>query len=128
LIHKIGVGGMGTVYRAVYTKTGREVALKVLSPELASDPKLIARFEREVNILKKLQHPQVVKYFGCGREGKQRFLIMELVSGGSLESALKERSRFSWELSVEYGLQICDALGYLHEQGIVHRDLKPANL
>ncbi len=128
LLEKIGVGGMGTVFRARYEKTGQFVAIKLLSQELAEDKKLIARFEREMAILKKLRHPHIVKYFGSGKEDGRRFYVMELVEGGSLETKLKQRRNFSWEQVLEYSTQICDALSYAHSKGIVHRDLKPANL
>lgn len=125
---RIGIGGMGTVYRAVYTKTGQRVALKVLSPDLAADEKLIARFEREVAILKKLRHPHIVRYFGSGRQGAQRYYIMELVDGGSLAEVLREKGRLPWEDVIRYGVQICGALEHAHGEGVIHRDLKPGNL
>lgn len=125
---RIGVGGMGTVYRALYSKTGQRVALKVLSPDLAADEKLIARFEREVAILKKLRHPHIVRYFGSGRQGAQRYYIMELVDGGSLAELLRERGRLPWEDVIRFGVQICGALEHAHGEGVIHRDLKPGNL
>lgn len=125
---RLGVGGMGIVYRAVYTRTGTPVAIKVLSPDLSDDSQLQARFEREIAILKKLQHPNIVKYYGGGKFGTQRFYAMELVQGGALEKLLKEKRRLPWEQVVEFGLQIARALEHAHAAGVVHRDLKPANL
>ncbi len=125
---RLGVGGMGIVYRAVYTKTGTPVAIKVLSPDLSDDTQLQARFEREIAILKKLQHPNIVKYYGGGKFGAQRFYAMELVQGGALESLLKEKRQLPWEQVVEFGMQIAKALEHAHAAGVVHRDLKPANL
>lgn len=125
---RLGVGGMGIVYRAVYTKTGMPVAIKILSPDLSEDAQLQARFEREIAILKKLQHPNIVKYYGGGKFGTQRFYAMELVHGGSLEQRLKEQRQLPWEQVVEFGLEIAKALEHAHAAGVVHRDLKPANL
>ena len=125
---QLGAGGMGVVYRARYTKTGQRVALKVLSPGLQEDEKLIARFTRELEILKKLKHPNIVQCYGGGRLGSQRFYAMELVEGGSLSELLRKKGRFDWQQVIEYGIQICNALEHAHENGVVHRDLKPANL
>jgi serine/threonine protein kinase len=128
LEEKLGAGGMGTVYKAKYTKTGQYVALKLLTPGLEEDEKLVARFNRELEILKKLKHPNIVQCYGGGRLGKQRFYAMELVSGGTLSEVLRDKVRFPWETVLEFGLQICAALEHAHENGVVHRDLKPANL
>ena len=125
---KIGAGGMGVVYLATYEKTGEKVALKVLAPDIAEDANLLARFEREMEILKKLRHENIVRYFGGGTSKKQPYYAMERVVGGSLEDQQKKKKQFSWEDTVEYGIQICDALQYAHANGVIHRDLKPANL
>ncbi len=125
---RIGVGGMGIVYRAVYTKTGTPVAIKILSPDLSSEESLQRRFEREISILKKLQHPHVVRYYGGGKVGMQRFYAMELVTGGSLERHLKDKQRLDWEEAIQYAKQIAEALEHAHTAGVIHRDLKPANL
>ena len=90
---RIGVGGMGIVYRAIYTKNGAPVALKILSPEFSDTESLQRRFEREVSILKKLQHPHIVRYYGGGKFGTQRFYAMELITGGSVEDVLKATAR-----------------------------------
>lgn len=125
---KLGGGGMGVVYRAKYTKTGKEVALKLLPAELSTKPRLVARFERELAILKKLKHPNIVTYLGGGKLGEQQFLAMELVEGGSLATELKRRGKLPWEEVIRIGSQVCSALEHAHEKGIVHRDLKPSNL
>lgn len=125
---QLGAGGMGVVYLARYVKTGQRVALKLLSPSLANDQKLVTRFQRELQILKKLKHPHIVQCYGGGRLGEQRFYVMELIEGGSLSEQLRAKKRFSWEQTIQYGLQICSALEHAHDNGIIHRDLKPANL
>jgi eukaryotic-like serine/threonine-protein kinase len=125
---RLGAGGMGIVYRAIYTKTGVACAIKVLSPEASDSPQVQQRFEREIAILKKLQHPHIVKYYGGGKVGSQRFYAMELVQGGSLEAVLREKKRLPWEQALGYVRQIAEALEHAHAAGVIHRDLKPANL
>lgn len=125
---QIGIGGMGVVYSAIYPENGRTVALKVLSPALTMDRKLLKRFEREIEILKRLDHPNIVKYYGGGTENGQRFYAMEFIDGGSLQDKLKKRGRLSWEQAIQVGRQVSSALEHAHNAGIIHRDLKPANL
>lgn len=128
LERQIGVGGMGLVYSAIYQETGKRVALKILAPGLMSDPKLLKRFEREIEILKRLDHPNIVKYYGGGTQGNQRYYAMEFIDGGSLQQVLKNRGRLSWEQTLHVGRQVSSALEHAHNAGIIHRDLKPANL
>ena len=125
---KLGAGGMGVVYKATYIKNGASVALKVLPLSLSSNTQLVARFEREMKILKKLQHPRIVKFYGGGEHEEQSYYAMEFIDGTSLEAVLKDKGRLPWQEVIEYGVQICEALQHAHEHGIVHRDLKPANL
>ncbi|MBA3316292.1 MAG: serine/threonine protein kinase [Planctomycetota bacterium] len=125
---KLGVGGMGIVYRAVYEKNGSDVAVKVLSPALSGNAQVAARFEREMAILKRLRHPNIVQYFGGGRSGGQQFFAMEYVPGGSVEQLVKKKGKLPWEESLSIMRQVAEALEYSHSNGIIHRDLKPANL
>ena len=125
---RIGIGGMGIVYRATYVKNGAQVALKILSPELSETESLQRRFEREVSILKKLQHPHIVRYYGGGKFGTQRFYAMELVTGGSVEDYLKIKKKLPWEEALDIAMQVAKALEHAHAAGVIHRDLKPANL
>ncbi|MEZ6056913.1 MAG: serine/threonine-protein kinase [Planctomycetaceae bacterium] len=127
LEERLGVGGMGIVYKATYLKTGQTVAVKVLAPDLTADDKVAKRFEREMEILKKLKHPNIIKYYGGSSTAAQRFYAMEIVEGGALDDVLKKR-RLSWEETIDYGIQIAKALEHAHAAGIIHRDLKPANL
>jgi len=128
LEEKLGAGGMGEVYRATHVETRRVVALKVLSAKAAGSKRIVARFARELEILKALKHDNIVRCYGGGRHETEAYLVMELVGGGSLGSMLRRRGRLAWETAIDYGLQICDGLAYAHEWGIVHRDLTPANL
>jgi serine/threonine-protein kinase len=125
---KLGVGGMGIVYRATYLKTGQQVAVKVLAPDLTADPKIAKRFEREMEILKKLKDPHIIQYYGGSVSGSQRYYAMELLPGGALDRLLKKKGKFTWEETIDYGLQIAKALEHAHNAGVIHRDLKPANL
>lgn len=128
LDRQIGVGGMGVVYSAIYPKTGKKVAVKVLSPGFMSDAKVRKRFEREIGILKRLKHPNIVKYYGGGTENGQRYYAMEFIDGGSLQQVIKNRGQLTWEQVIHVGRQVTSALEHAHNAGIIHRDLKPANL
>lgn len=127
LIEKVGEGGMGVVYRARYSGNDRMVAVKLLPAEVAADAVLSARFERELDVLKQLQHPNIVRCFGGTCESDQRFYAMELVEGGTLAELLERKGQLPWEFVVDYGLQMCEALQYAHEHGVIHRDVKPGN-
>ncbi|WP_437200960.1 serine/threonine protein kinase [Planctomicrobium sp. SH664] len=128
LERELGVGGMGIVYLATYEKNGMKCAVKVLAPDLTANDGVNQRFVRETEILKKLQHPNIIKYYGAGSNRTQRFYAMELVEGGSLDQIVRAEGKIPWELALEYGLQIAKALEYAHNAGIIHRDLKPGNL
>ena len=123
---RLGEGGMGVVYRGEYAPNGREVAVKML-PRDVSDPVILKRFEQELEILKGLKHPNIVRCFGGLCENEARFYAMELVEGGTLEEELDRRGRLPWEQCVEYGRQMAAGLQASHEKGIVHRDVKPGN-
>jgi len=125
---ELGVGGMGIVYAATYEKNGMKCAVKVLAPDMSANEAVNQRFIRETEILKKLQHPNIIRYFGAGSSRTQRFYAMEIIDGGSLDQIIKKEGRIGWERTIDYGLQIAKALEHAHNAGIVHRDLKPANL
>lgn len=128
LKERLGEGGMGTVFRATHAESRRAVAVKVLSAKAAGNKRIVARFARELEILKALKHPHIVRCYGGGRQGNDIYLVMELVTGGSLAGLIKRRGRLPWEAVIDYGLQICEGLAYAHEWGVIHRDLTPANL
>ena len=129
---RLGVGGMGVVYAAVldYGKggEGKAAAVKILNATLAGDPKVAKRFEREMDILKKLRHDHIVRYFGGGRSHGKLFYAMELMRGGSVEELLKESGPVDWRRAADLAAQTAGALHYAHQRGVIHRDLKPANL
>lgn len=127
LLDKIGEGGMGVVYRARYVGNDRQVAVKLLPPDADKNKTLLARFEREMEVLKQLRHPNIVHCFGGTCESKQWFYAMELIEGGTLADVIRAKGRLGWTAAVDYAIQMCDALSYAHERGIIHRDVKPSN-
>jgi serine/threonine-protein kinase len=124
---RLGAGGMGEVYRATDTKLHRDVALKILPPELAGDAERLARFQREAQLLASLNHPNVAAIHGLEEAGEQPFLVLELVEGEDLAERLRRGAIPPGE-AVEIARQIAEGLEAAHEKGIVHRDLKPANV
>ena len=124
---KLGEGGMGEVYRAHDERLDRDVAIKVLSEEVAQDADSLARFEREAKLLASLNHPNIATLHGLEEDDGRRFLVMEVVEGGSLATVLT-RGAILLDEAMPIALQITRALEVAHEHGIVHRDLKPANV
>ncbi len=123
----LGKGGMGVVYLAEGAR-GRRVALKVVSPQFASDPDFMARFRREGRALKALSHPNVVGFLGSGAEGGSPYLVFECFSGGDLREEIRRRGRFAWRDAASLGARIARGLGAVHAAGLIHRDLKPENV
>ncbi|MBK7877371.1 MAG: serine/threonine protein kinase [Planctomycetes bacterium] len=132
LVERLGAGGMGIVYRAVDERLDREVALKVLRPELASTPDAEARFEREARAIAKLAHENIVTVFEAGRADSVAFLAMELVRGRSLDELFADAGRAHRRIPVDdlvrWTRDIARALAAAHAVGIVHRDVKPSNV
>ncbi|MGA7992153.1 MAG: protein kinase [Thermoanaerobaculia bacterium] len=127
VLGELGSGGMGTVYRARDTRLGREVAVKVLREQLASDASAVARFEREARAVAALSHPNILAIHDFGVEGDAFYAVTELLRGETLRSRL-EREALSWRKATEIAISIADGLAAAHAQGIVHRDLKPENV
>lgn len=125
----IAEGGMGTVYRGTDTRSGQPVAIKQLKPDvLVDNPQAIERFRREVEALRRLNHPNIVRLLGTAREGRAYYIIMEYVPGGSLETLLQQTPQLSVEQILHLALDLCDALTRAHRLNIIHRDLKPSNV
>lgn len=125
---ELGSGAMGTVYLATYTRNNQRVAIKIMAPGLVANEGAVARFEREANILKQLNHPNITRLFGVGKTQGMRYYAMEFVEGESLDRVLSRRGKMSWEEVLPMIVQLCSALQHAHEHGVVHRDLKPSNL
>ena len=127
ILSPIGAGGMGEVYKARDTRLDRSVAVKVLSPDIASSPEGRQRFEREARTVSQLSHPHICALYDVGHEGETQFLVMELLEGETLLDRLA-KGPLPIEQTLRYGVEIADALDNAHRQGIVHRDLKPGNV
>lgn len=127
IIELIGRGGMGAVYKARQKSLGRLVALKILAPQHAANPRFAERFSREAQALAELNHPNIVTVHDFGRAGEFYFLLMEHIDGVNLRQAMKA-GRFTPEQALAIVPSICEALQFAHDRGIVHRDIKPENL
>jgi serine/threonine protein kinase len=126
---KLGKGGMGAVYRAVQLSLNRDVALKVLSKELAKNESLIQRFEREARAAARLSHPNLIRVFDFGQTDETYFISMEFVDGKTVYQLIRERGRLEPRRSLEIALRVAEALDYASESaGIIHRDIKPENI
>ncbi len=123
----IGEGGMGQVYRATDTNLKRPVALKVLPEAMATDAERLARFQREAEVLARLNHPNIAQVHGLEKTDGTTALVMELVEGPTLGDRIA-RGPVAIDEALPIARQMADALEAAHEQGIVHRDLKPANI
>jgi len=128
----LGAGGMATVYLATDLRLERQVAVKVLLPNLARDPSLAERFDREARILASVAHPNVAEVFDVERgdpdAGREPFYVMELFEGGSLASRIDGGGPLEPGALVPIIVSIAAALGELHNRGLIHRDVKPANI
>jgi serine/threonine-protein kinase len=127
IVSALGAGGMGEVYRAEDTKLGRQVAIKLLLEEVASDPERLARFDRAARLLASLTPPNVATLHGAERDGDTHFLVMELVDGETLADRIA-RGPLPVDEAIDVFVQIAEGLAAAHERGIIHRDLKPANI
>ncbi len=128
LLEKLGEGGMGAVYKGVDVMVEREVAIKMLRPEIARQPDVVARFRAEAVALAKLNHPNIATLYSFFRQGDEYFMVMEFVHGHTLESVIRELPPISAERAVSIASQVLDAIEHAHSYGILHRDIKPANI
>jgi len=124
----LGRGGMGTVYRAQHARSGEDVAVKLIATQVSDEMRFRRRFHSEIETLKRLKHPNIVRLIGYGEEQGMLFYSMEFVSGESLQSIIRREKRLTWMTSLDIAIQVCAALKHAHDIGVIHRDLKPANL
>jgi tetratricopeptide (TPR) repeat protein len=124
----LGKGGMGAVYLAHDVELGRDVALKVIAPHLASDPGVLERFKREIQLSSIVTHPNVLRVFDLGEADGVKFLTMQYIEGETLADLMRRERPLPVERAVSLFRQICLGLGAAHEQGVLHRDLKPQNV
>lgn len=120
---------MATVYRALDTRLGRTVAVKVLHPEYARDQPFLQRFQQEAEFAASLgAHPNIVAIYDVGQDDRVHYIVMELVEGRNLKDLIRERAPFPVAGAFAIGRQVASALEFAHKRGLVHRDVKPQNI
>jgi eukaryotic-like serine/threonine-protein kinase len=127
VLARIGAGGMGEVYRARDARLNRIVAIKILPPHLAHSPESRDRFEREARTIGSLNHPHICTLYDLGHQGDVDYLVMEFLEGETLASRLL-RGPLTLDQTLQFAIQIADALDKAHRKGVTHRDLKPGNI
>ena len=127
ILEEVGRGGMATVFRAMDLESNQEVAIKVLSPYVAQEPKFKARFEQEIKLLLNLQHPNIVPVLDYGEIGDYSYIVMPYLTSGTLSQRLTQ-GPIPIKAAADVVHQISQALDYAHARGVVHRDLKPSNI
>ncbi len=125
---QLASGGMAVVYKATDRSLGRRVAVKVLRPSLTTDPAFIARFQYEAQSIARLSHPNIVIVFDVGDDGATYYIVMELVEGSDLKRMIRTHGQLELSRALEFGIQICDGIGFAHRSRIVHADIKPQNV
>jgi hypothetical protein len=128
LIGALGVGGMAAVLRARDLDLGREVALKILPPEMAADPENITRFKQEARAAAKLDHENIARAYFCGEDQGLHFIAFEYVEGENLRTLLDRRGPLPVAECVHYMVQVAQGLGHAAGRGVIHRDIKPSNI
>jgi len=128
IIRTIGEGGMANVYLAYDTILDREVAVKVLRGDLASDEKFVKRFQREAKAASSLNHPNIVEMYDVGEDNGNYFIVMEYIDGKTLKSLIKKRGGLSLSETVDIMMQLTSAIACAHDSFLIHRDIKPQNV
>jgi serine/threonine-protein kinase len=128
ILDHLGAGSRGRVFKAQHRLMGRLAALKVIAPQIASRASSVARFYREMRLIGRLDHPNVIRAFDADQVGDLLYIVMEYVAGRSLDHLLEDRGALPAAAVVNYMAQAALGLAHAHERGIVHRDIKPPNL
>jgi tetratricopeptide (TPR) repeat protein/predicted Ser/Thr protein kinase len=128
ILELLGEGGMGAVYKAADREVDRIVALKVIRPEMASNPEILARFKQELLLSSKVTHRNVIRIYDLGEAQGVKFITMEYLEGENLHHILQQRKKLEVAEAVDIMEQVASGLAAAHREGIIHRDLKPANI
>jgi len=128
ILQLLGEGGMGAVYKAMDRELDRPVALKLIRPQLAANPGMLARFKQELLMAHQVTHRNVIRIYDLGDADGVKFITMEFVEGQDLHALIQENKKFPPEEAVKITQQICRALEAAHSAGVIHRDLKPQNI
>jgi len=124
----LGKGGMGNVYKATDTMLGRNVALKMLHPQLTMESHFLERFKKEARVLAQLLHPNIAVIYNFIEQGGNHFMVMEYVEGTNLDDLLKQHKKLPAEFVVPVFIQVLEGLKHAHRKNVFHRDIKPANI
>jgi serine/threonine-protein kinase len=127
LTGKIGFGGIAEIFRARQESLNRDVAIKILFPKFCKDPEILRRFERESEVIGRLNHPNIVHVIDKGKAGNRYYFVMEYIDGTSLREVI-DSPKIPRRTKLEMLAQMCKALDYAHKNGVIHRDIKPANI
>ncbi|MFW6106665.1 MAG: serine/threonine-protein kinase, partial [bacterium] len=128
LLEKLGAGGMGAAYRAIHTRLGKMVVIKVLPPQRSKDPEAVLRFGREMKAIGSIDHPRIVKALDAGEQEGIHYLVMEHVDGITLSDLVERNGALPIGSACEIIRQVAMGLTAIHGKGIVHRDIKPSNI
>jgi serine/threonine-protein kinase len=128
IVEKIGGGGMSVVWKAYDLVLDRNVALKVLRPEMSEDEEFIRRFRREAQSVASLSHANIVNIYDVGEDRGLYFIVMELIEGETLRDKMKREGPIAPAEALEIASEICEALSHAHARRIIHRDIKPQNI
>ena len=128
ILSVLGQGGMGAVYQARDRELDRLIALKVIRPELATDPAILQRFKQELILARNITHKNVVRIYDLGEADGIRFITMEYVDGEDMRTMLRKNGKYSAKEAIPMIEQVCRALDSAHSEGVIHRDLKPQNI
>jgi serine/threonine protein kinase/tetratricopeptide (TPR) repeat protein len=128
ILQLLGEGGMGTVYKARDTELDRLVGLKIIRPDLATNPEILQRFKQELILARQVTHRNVIRIFDLSQADGLKFITMEYLEGQDLRAVLREKGKLTPQEAARVILQICRALEAAHSEGVIHRDLKPQNI
>ncbi len=128
VIKHLGTGGMGRVYRVLDNKIDEEVALKLISPKITADEKLVEFFRNELKLARKISHKNICRLYHFGEEAGTHYIIMEYVDGETLRTIIRRKGKLTEKEALFITEQICEGLAEAHKLGVVHRDLKPQNI